>query len=451
MRSKNLIVLALFASTLIFSTQIQAGLTLPSQKAAEKKKCYSKEDRKKEVACTDTVQTEGEAYENAARVQPEMPKSKIQSDWSALAKTDLNKNPDAVIAAALEVYENPNANAYEKSIAALMLSQAYRSKDVNEAIKYASSAIQLDGLNNSMHYQMMDMLSKFLFDMKRYEEAYTYSVRYSKETDINTFDTYYFQGNALYRLGRYQDAIAPLKKAYVLDNGVNQNITGMLMDAYSKTNQKAEAEKISKELAQKINEAAKANPEDKNMRAKQLDIYARSGEYEKAAKLFDDMNAKGQITTFSEYEAGYISYYNWPGHEEQTIKIISDGLANKVIPESDSVYHILGHAYYASNKPKNAIDAWTKGSKLASNGEQDLLLAQLYSEESEYTKSKELVQKALSKGVENKGEAYLVLALVESEFGLNNRTAMIAALNEAARYPESKEEANKQLKQAGVK
>ena len=44
-----------------------------------------------------------------------------------------------------------------------------------------------------------------------------------------------------------------------------------------------------------------------------------------------------------------------------------------------------------------------------------------------------------------------IVAEAESEFGLDNRTAMIAALKEAAKDPETKAEANKRLKQAGAK
>jgi hypothetical protein len=45
----------------------------------------------------------------------------------------------------------------------------------------------------------------------------------------------------------------------------------------------------------------------------------------------------------------------------------------------------------------------------------------------------------------------LIIAESESEFGLDNRAAMIAALKEAAKDPETQAEANKRLKQAGAK
>ena len=92
-----------------------------------------------------------------------------------------------------------------------------------------------------------------------------------------------------------------------------------------------------------------------------------------------------------------------------------------------------------------------KGADMSSKGDQNLLLAQVYGEESRYVESKSAAQQAISKGIENKGDAYLRIAEAESELGLNNKTAMIAALREAAKYPESKTQALKLLKEAGVK
>ena len=126
-------------------------------------------------------------------------------------------------------------------------------------------------------------------------------------------------------------------------------------------------------------------------------------------------------------------------------------MAKGVIKPTESVYSILGQSYYYNNDSKGAIDAWKKGANMSSKGDQNLLLAQVYGEESRYTESKSAAQQAISKGIENKGDAYLRIAEAESELGLNNKTAMIAALREAAKYPESKTQAFKLLKEAGVK
>ena len=57
--------------------------------------------------------------------------------------------------------------------------------------------------------------------------------------------------------------------------------------------------------------------------------------------------------------------------------------------------------------------------------------------------------KAIAKGVRRPGDAYIVLGGVELE--LDNRNAAIAAYREAAKYPETENNARTWLKSAGVK
>lgn len=390
-------------------------------------------------------------YPNATRIAPAAPKTKIKKDWDAMAKASGGTDPNALIAASEAVLANPAASINEQSEAANQLAQAYlklNSSSYAKPIEYAEKAIGLNGLGNNSHYQLMFVTSQMLLAEKRYAEALTYVDRYAKETGVDDLPMNKTRGNALYRLNRYKDAIGSLKKAYELDKGSDPNLAVMLMDAYAKNNQKAEADKIADEVGRS---APAADPNDKSGQVKQLLVLANAKQYEKAAKVFDDLYAKGLITKANEYEAGYVSYSHVEGREDQAIKVINDGLAKGMIKPDANVYSVLGQSYYYTNNPKGAIDAWTKGAALSSKGELNLLLAQVLGEESRYAESKAAAQQALSKGTDNRGNAYMLIAQAESEFGLNNKAAMIAALKEAEKDPETKPQAAKMLKQAGVK
>ncbi len=58
-------------------------------------------------------------------------------------------------------------------------------------------------------------------------------------------------------------------------------------------------------------------------------------------------------------------------------------------------------------------------------------------------------QTALSKGVKQPGDAWMVVA--RSEFGLGNKAGVLAAYREAAKYPETKKTAEAALRQASGK
>ena len=391
-------------------------------------------------------------YPNATRVAPEFPKSKIGKQWDTLveAATATPSDANATIAAAQVVLANPDASRNEKSEAAYHIAIAYLSLDNRafaEPVKYLQQAIAIDGLNNNQHYSGMLLLSQMLLGEQKYEQSLQYADRFAKETGVEDLAVLRVQGNDLYRLNRYAQAVPVLEKAYALDKGADPNLGAMLADSYNKTNQKAKADALVAQAGAGTQTAGVAE----GGQVQQLLVLANTKQYAKAAALFDSLQAQGQIGTHAAYEAGYVSYLNQDGKEAKAAKIIDEGLAKGIIVPDATVYNLLGQANYYSNNPEAAIQAWRKGEALAKDGEQNRMLAQLYCEEGRYAECKAQAEKALQRGTKDKGAVYLSLAEAESEDGLNNRAAMIAALKEAAKYPEYQAEANNRLKQAGAK
>ena len=222
------------------------------------------------------------------------------------------------------------------------------------------------------------------------------------------------RGNALYRQQKYAEAVVSLKKVYDLDKDSDPTAATMLMDAYQRSGQKAEADKIANDIGKS---AESADPNDKNAKVKQLLVLANAKQYDKAAKVFDELYAKGQITQPNEYEAGYVSYSYLEGKEDQSVKIINEGIAKGIIEPDAQVYNILAQSSYYSNQPKLAIDAWTKGAALSKDGEQNLSLARVYIEEERYSEGKAAAQQALSKGIKDRGEAKQLIAEADAALG----------------------------------
>jgi hypothetical protein len=415
-------------------------------------KCFAKNGD--EIKCEEVAaQTVPAKYPNATRVEPSFPKTKLKKEWNDMvnAANAEKKDASAILVAAQVILDHPDASINEKSEAANLMTQAYLTLDKNsfaKPIEFARKAIDLNGLGNNNHFQLMFVLSQMHLAEKQYAEALATIDRFSKETASEDVPSLRVRGNALYRLGRYADAAVTLRKAYNQDKGADANLATMLMDSYSRTGQKAEADKIADEIAKAT---PAGDPNDKSAQVKQLLVLANAKQYEKAAKVFDELYAKGQITQLNEYEAGYISYSYLEGKEAKAIAIIKDGMGKGIISPDATVYNVLGQSYYYTNEPKAAAEAWGKAAALSPKGEYDLLLARVLAEESEYAKAKSAANAALSKGIASRGEAYLIIAEAESEFGLDNKTAMQAALREAMKDPETQDRASKMMKNAGLK
>jgi tetratricopeptide (TPR) repeat protein len=255
-------------------------------------KCYSK-DGSKEVSCeaAKAETTAAQKYPNATRVEPPFPKTKIKKDWDVLVKASTGKDSNALIAAAQTVLNHPEASANEKSESANQIAQAYLQTDKSsyqQPITYAKQAIDINGLTNNAHYQLMGVLSQMLLAEKQYDESLKYTERFSKETGVDDLTVNKTRGNALYRLKRYPEAAVSLQKAYDLDKGADPNLATMLMDSYEKSGNKAQATKIAEDVTKSV---PSADPNDKSAQVKQLLVLANAKQYEKAAKVFDELYA----------------------------------------------------------------------------------------------------------------------------------------------------------------
>ena len=401
----------------------------------------------KKIDC-DAVEKPAAKLPVATRVEPAFHKSKLSKQWEALVKAVTAGEANAIIAAAQAVIDNPDASKNEKSEAAYQTAFTYLKLDntaLAKPVQYAELAIATDGLNNNQHYTLMLVLSQMLLAQKNYEQALVTIDRFARDTGVNDLAVEKVRGNSLFRLGRYAEAAPALQKAYDLDKGADPNLGVMLIESYNKTGQKSKADAVAAQAGSPVDSG------DAAAQVQQLLVLANTKQYAKAAAAYDSLHAQGKITTPAAYEAGYVSYLFLDGKEAQAAKIINEGIAKGIIVPDATVYNQLGQANYYSNNADAAIQAWTKGEALAKDGEQNRMLAQIYCEEGRYAECKAQAQKALSRGVKDKGAVYLTLAESESEDGLNNRTAMIAALKEAAKYPEYQDEANNRLRQANAK
>lgn len=430
----------------------QGARTSFSKKTGQSDSCKQDKNTKECIKQDETktsVETQVSKYPNVVRIEPVAPKTQITKEWEALVKASTGTDMEALIVASKSVLANPKASTNEQSLAANQLVQTYLKQKgaYDKAIEYAKIALEKNGLDNNTHYDLMLLTGQMLMAEKKYADSLLYVDLFAKETGVSDVVVNKTRGNDLYRLERYPEAATALQKAYDADK-TDPVLATILMDAYTKSGNTAKAKKIAEDV-EKI--AVTTDPNDNSAKVKQLLVFANAKQYEKAAEVFDELYAKGQITQFNEYEAGYVSFSHINGREDQAVKVINEGIAKGIIKPDADVYSVLGQSYYFTNNSNGAIEAWSKGANLSKTGELNLLLSRVYVEESNYTKSKAEAMEALKKGVQDKGTAYLLIAESESEFGLDNRTAMIAALNEAAKYPESKDEANKQLKQAGVK
>lgn len=198
-----------------------------------------------------------------------------------------------------------------------------------------------------------------------------------------------------------------------------------------------------------LEELVAKKPGDKALLQNLASAYQQAEQDAKAGEVMDRMRAQGLLTESKDYEAAYRLMANIQGREKDAIALINEGLQKGLLQPSHDVYAYIGNAYYNAEQIPQAIEAWNKAAPLGKDGETYLNVGKLQASEEKWNEAKAAAQQALAKGVRKPGDAWLVVA--RAEFGLGNKNAVLAAYREAAKYPETRAQAEKALRQAAGK
>ena len=383
-------------------------------------------------------------FPNATRAEPKVkPAQRLQKQMSKLYDLSQEDKYDDVIELADEVIAHKSAGAYEKSVAYQAKAFAYVDKDdYASAMPVLQKAIDSNGLPNDTHYQLLYQLSQMQMAEEQYEAALKTLDQFMAETKTSKPEYLATRGNALYRLERYDEAAAVLKQAIAASDKPQKQWSQLLMATYFDQDQPLEAAKIAEEIAAK-------NPNDKATLVNLSAIYAQADQYDKAIEVLERARKQGLLDEERDYRQLYALYLNADGREAEGIAVINEGLEKNVLKPSAEVYIALGQAYYFSDKIKESIEAYRKALPHAKDGEPALNLARVLTNEEDYAGAKAAAQEALKKGVKKPGEAWMVVG--RAEHGLENRAGLIAAYKEAAKFPETQQQATEWLKKNGSK
>lgn len=383
------------------------------------------------------------AYPNAVRKDPELSVSRrlakqVQKTYDLSQEEDYEKTYES----AVNLRDSSIAGPYEKSLAWQIIGVTWIDRDdYPQAIEAFKQAVDANGLGNDQHYQIVFQISQLYLSEEDYDNALVWLDRFFEETKTAKPEQLAVKANILYRQEKPVEAIEVMKRAIAESDEPQGSWYQILMACYAETEQFEEAGKIAEQLLEK-------NPNDKNLLRNLAAIYMNADMNDKAIAVLEQAKTKGMLTEEREYKQLY-QLYHYAEKEAEAIATINEGLAKGILPESVDTYRFLGEANYFAEKLPAAIDAYKKAAALATDGEMHINLARVLYEEARWAEAKQAANDALSRGVRRRGDAYILLGGAELESG--NRTAAIAAYKEAAKYPETENNAKTWLRSVGVK
>jgi hypothetical protein len=405
----------------------------------------SKDDKDKDKSSSKGRKDENK-YPNATRKEPKL-------DMSSGDQRDLNKAADLINEnkndeaepIVQKVIANERASKYAQAFAHQLQAQINWEKDKNaEAIAEYRKAVELDALPNDAHFQVIYQIAQLQIQDEKYADALATLDQWEKLTGANTADELALKANAYYRTDKFQEAIDTMKKAMSMTDKPNDSWTQILMASYFELNQFDQAAQVVQQQMQK-------NPNDKKLLNQLATIYIQADKPQQALDLMAKAKSQGLITTSEDYMQ-LAKLYAAADKYKEASATIREGLDKGVLKPSFDVYKLQGDVCTQGEDDACAIDAYTKASPQAKDGNIDYQLGYLlfYSDKSK--DAAEALTRAISKGgLRQEGEAYLLRGDAEND--LNQTSAATADWQKASGYPSTKQMADQRLKAAkgGVK
>jgi hypothetical protein len=386
-------------------------------------------------------------YPNATRSEPKSDLTSPADQKLLKAAVDaMNSGDEAKAQEDAQKILDSSKSKYAKGIALQVLAnQKFNAADYKGAINDYKQLIELNSLPNDAHFDsMFNMVNAYVAD-EQYEAAANELKLWREQGKQEKAESYALEGNIDYRLQKYPEAIAAIKKAQSMTDKPQESWNTILMASYNESGQTGQASSV-------IDEQLAKNPKDKKTIQNALVIYSQANENDKAVKLLDRERAEGLLTDENDYLTAAKIYARTgqnsdTGGEQIALKgaaLLQEGLSKGIVKGTVENYKLLGDSYMIAQDHAKALDAYNKAAPLAKNGDIDYVRAQVIGAEQNFAEAKAAVQKAISRGVTHKGKAYLLLGKLN--LGLKDHAGAKAAFEQAAQDPETKSDAAEELK-----
>ncbi|EIL96020.1 hypothetical protein UU5_08498 [Rhodanobacter sp. 115] len=392
-------------------------------------------------------------YPNATRTAPKLDlTSEKESKALNEGLTAANSGDKAKATELLQPIIDKSKSQYAKALAMQgMASVAYNGGDVKGAINLLQQALADGVMPNDTYFQLQYELAQFYLADQQYQKSIDTVEKWRAEGKRETADSYALEGNAYYRLQKYPEAIAAIKKAQAMpDSKPKASWNQILMASYAESGQSGQAA----DLAQ---QQLAANPNDPDALNNAVAVLMQAQKYPEAIKVMEDARAKGNLKTEKQYVnlaklyliTGQNSSSDPKPDADKAIAVLNDGMGKGVVTPSYDNYKLLGDAALIGGEQSQALAAYKKAMPMAKDGEVAVRAGQVLMTENKYREAKSLIQQGIDKGVQHTGMAYMMLA--EANRGLKDKPAAIAAMRKAAQDPATAGKAKAWLKKAGVK
>jgi len=383
-------------------------------------------------------------YPNATRSAPKSDLTNPGDQKALQAAIDsVNGGDDAKAQENAQKVVDSSKSKYAKGIALQVLANIkFNAQDYKGAIDNYKKLIELNSVTNDAYFDSMYNIAAAYIADGQYQQALDQLKTWREQGKRETAESYALEGNANYRLQKYPEAIAAIKKAQSLTNEPKESWNNILMASYNESGQSGQAAGV-------IDDQLKKDPTNKSLVHNALVVYTQANDNDKALALLEQERKQGMITDEKDYVSAakfYASIGQNSGKPEAAAKggdLLQDGFAKGAVKASAENYKLMGDSYMIGQQEEKALAAYGKASPLASNGDIDLTRAQILGSQTNWSEAKAVAEKAVARGVSKPGKAYLLLGKLS--LGAKDSAGAKAAFEKAKQDADTRSDAEAEL------
>lgn len=380
-------------------------------------------------------------YPNATRSEPKNDMKDSDSKPLQRAIDALNGGDDAKAKEEMQKILESSKSKYAQGVALQALANiSFNAQDYKGAIENYKKLLELNSLNNDGHFDsMFNLVNAYIAD-EQYQAAMDELKLWREQGKRETADSYALEGNIDYRLEKYPEAVAAIKKAQSMTDQPKEQWNTILMASLSASGKGGEAAGV-------VEQQLAKDPNNKKLIHDALVVYVQSGQNDKAAALIERERAQGLITDEADYKLG-AQLYDQADQPAKGAALLKDGFDKGVVKPSYEMYKLLGDSYALAQNDKGAIDAYTKASPLAKDGYVDYVRGNLMVQTDRAREAIDAIKQAIAKGgLKQPGQAYILLGDAYNQ--IDSIGEARAAWQKARAYPDAQKMADQRLGAGG--
>lgn len=390
-------------------------------------------------------------YPNATRVAPKLDlTSQEEANNLNAGLAAANSGDKAKATQLLQPIIDKSKSKYAKALALQgMATLSFNEKDYKGAINLLQQALADGVMPNDTYFQLQYELAQFYMADQQYQKSIDTVEQWRAEGKREWADSYALEGDDYYRLQKYPEAIAAIKKAESMTSQPKPAWNQILMASYAASGQSGPA-------AQLAEQQYAAHPNDPDALNNAVAVLTQAQKYPEAIKLLEQARAQGNLKTEQQYIdlaklyliSGQNSSSDPKPYADKAIAVLDEGMSKGVVTSGYENYKLLGDAALIGGEYSQALASYEKALPMAKDGYVAMQIGQILLNQHKDGEARTYLQQGIDKGVQHPGPAYMMLA--EANRGLKDKSGAIAAMRKAAQYPETAAKAKAWLQKAGV-